>query len=88
MTKTEKRNAITSALCKHITKHYPELEIGESEDGRLEIYNQELSVDDSIEYHRSRFSFCTLNWADENMKRVELELQAFVDSLTKQYEIQ
>ena len=87
MTKTEKIKSITSALCKHITKHYPELEIGESEGGRLEIYNPELSVDDGIEYHRSRFSFCTLNWADDNMKRIEVELQAFVDSLTKQYGI-
>ena len=86
MTNTEKRRSITSELCKHITKHYPELDIEEGDGGRLIIFNPEDgSGDNSIEYMRSSFTFATFNWADDNMKRVEMELEAFVNSLIKSY---
>ena len=86
MTNTEKRRSITSELCKHITKHYPELDIEEGENGRLVIYNPEHEGwDNSIEYMRSSFTFATVNWADDNIKRVEEELEAFVNSLIKSY---
>lgn len=89
MTKKEKRNAITSALCKHIAKHYPGFEIEEGDDGRLNIYDtNDPNIDNGIEYSRSTFSFATYNWASDNTKRVELELEAYVDSLLKHYEIQ
>jgi hypothetical protein len=88
MTKTEKRNAITSALCKHITKHYPDLEIEESEGGRLNIYDtNDPNLDNGIEYSRSSFTFATYNWASDNTKQIEQELEAYVNSLLKHYEI-
>jgi hypothetical protein len=88
MTKTEKRNAITSALCKHIAKHYPDLEIEESEGGRLNICDtNDGNVDNDIEYSRSTFTFATYNWASDNTKRIEYELEAYVNSLLKHYEI-
>lgn len=86
MTNTEKRKMITQALCKQIAKHYPELEIEEGDGGRLVIFNPEdESWDNSIEYTRSSFTFATVNWANDNMKRVEMELEAFVNTLVKSY---
>ena len=88
MTKTEKRRAINRSLFDYINEHYPKFSIDEDDGGRVIIYDAESNTwDDSIEYHRSSHTFATLNWADDSVKRIEEELETYVDTLMRMYEL-
>lgn len=88
MTKTEKHKEINRAVINYIKEHYPKLLIEEGDSGHLVIHNPlSLGWDDSIEYRRSSHTFCTLNWADSEMKRIEKELETYVNSLMRMYEL-
>jgi hypothetical protein len=89
MTKAQLRKAINKDVYTYVEERFPEFIIGDSEEGGRIYFVDSTSdhqVADSIEYHQSRHTVCTLNWASERVKDVERELESWINALIKQYQ--
>ncbi len=88
MTKTQLRKAINKDVYEYVERHFPEFIIDNGEgNGRVYFIDSNSSnpSDDSIEYHQSAHTLCTLNLASERVKDVERELESWINALLKQY---
>jgi hypothetical protein len=89
MTKTQLRKAINKDVYEYINKYYPEFDIDHNEGGGRVYFIDTTSpfpYNDSIEYHQSAHTLCTLNLASERVKDVERELESWINALIKQYQ--
>lgn len=89
MTKTQLKKAINKDVYTYVEERFPEFEIDHNEgDGRVYFIDttSNCPADDSIEYHQSAHTVCTLNWASERVKDVERELESWINALIKQYQ--
>lgn len=86
MNKTEKRKLITLLFCKMVADKFPEYDIDEGEGGSLTLIPtwSEKTGDDSIDYHRSRYDLCWLNWASQRTKDDGLEMEKQLEQIIKQ----
>ena len=88
MTKKQFHSAINKDVYAYMEQRFPEFIIGDSEEGGRIYFVDSTSdhqVADSIEYHQSRHTLCTLDWASERVKDVERELESWINTLIKQY---
>lgn len=89
MTKTQLKKAINKDVYEYVERHFPEFDIDNGE-GNGRVYFIDTTSpnpsDDSIEYHQSEHTLCTLNWASERVKDVERELESWINALIKQYQ--
>ena len=88
MTKTQLRKAINKDVYDYINQHYPDFDIDHNEGGGRVYFIDTTSsnpANDSIEYHQSNHTLCTLNWASDRVKAVEVELENWINALLKQY---
>ena len=88
MTKKQFHSAINKDVYAYMEQRFPEFIIGDSEEGGRIYFVDSTSdhqVADSIEYHQSRHTLCTLDWASERVKDVERELESWINALIKQY---
>ena len=89
MTKTQIKKAINKDVYTYVTERFPEFIIDDSEGyGRVCFVDSTSSnpANDCIEYHQSRHTLCTLNWASDKVKAVEQELESWINALLKQYQ--
>ena len=89
MTKKQFHSAINKDVYAYMEQRFPEFIIGDSEEGGRIYFVDSTSdhqVADSIEYHQSRHTLCTLDWASERVKDVERELESWINALIKQYQ--
>ena len=89
MTQTQLKKAINKDVYEYIEENFPEFVIDHSEGyGRVYFIDSTSNhpTADSIEYHQSEHTLCTLNWASERVKDVERELESWINALLKQYQ--
>jgi hypothetical protein len=89
MTKKQFHSVINKDVYTYMEQYFPEFTIDDSEGyGRIYFVDSTSSnpADDSIQYHQSRHTVCTLNWASERVKDVEKELESWINALIKQYQ--
>lgn len=89
MTKKQFHSAINKDVYMYVEERFPEFYIDDSYgDGRVYFVDStsRCPADDSIEYHQSRHTVCTLNPASDKVKDVERELESWINALIKQYQ--
>ncbi len=77
MNKTERKKAAVKRFCEMVEADFPAYSIDESEGGSLSLTPDwsNKPMDDGIEFSRSRFDLCSLNWASDQTKADELEME-------------
>jgi hypothetical protein len=89
MTKKQFHSVINKDVYDYMEQYFPEFIIGDSEEGGRIYFVDSTSptpIHDSIEYHQSRHTLCTLDWTSERVKDVERELESWINALIKQYQ--
>lgn len=90
MTKTQLKKAINRDVYTYVEERFPEFIIDHSWNDGGRVYfvdsTSRCPADDSIEYHQSRHTVCTLNPASDKVKAVEKELESWINALIKQYQ--
>ena len=89
MTKSQLKKAINRDVYTYVEERFPEFIIDDSYgDGRVYFVDStsRCPADDSIEYHQSRHTVCTLMPASDKVKAVESELESWINALLKQYQ--
>ena len=85
MNKTEKRKLTIKLICEMIKELFPEYSIDEAEGGRMNFTpSWATSGDDDIEFSRSDYSLCTLNWASARVKADESRMQKQINYIVEQ----
>jgi hypothetical protein len=89
MTKAQLQKAMNKDVYTYVENNFPEFVIDHSEGyGRVYFIDSTSSnpANDSIQYHQSDHTLCTLNWASDKVKAVEQELESWINALLKQYQ--
>jgi hypothetical protein len=89
MTRKQFHSVINKDVYTYMEQRFPEFVIDHSEGyGRVYFIDSTSNhpAADSIEYHQSEHTLCTLNWASERVKDVERELESWINALLKQYQ--
>jgi len=89
MTKTQLQKAMNKDVYTYVENNFPEFVIDHSEGyGRVYFIDSTSPnpANDSIQYHQSDHTLCTLNWASDKVKAVEQELESWINALLKQYQ--
>jgi hypothetical protein len=89
MTRKQFHSVINKDVYTYMEQRFPEFTIDDSEGyGRIYFVDStsRCPADDSIEYHQSRHTVCTLMPASDKVKAIESELESWINALLKQYQ--
>lgn len=89
MTKKEINKLIISRFLTFVETEFPQYTIDDSgEGGRITLQPNHLSSDDAIDFHRSRYTLDTYNWASNQTFKdcavMEMMLQDIVKEVTEE----
>lgn len=89
MNKTERRKELVKRFCEMIENDFPSYDIDEGEGGSLTLTPDwsKKPADDSIDFHRSRFDLCSMNWASIQTKKDEAEMEKRLNDMVKELEL-
>lgn len=87
MTKKQKNSEIINRFLTFVEDSFPQYEISDdSGDGRIQLYLFGGTSDDTIEFHRSRFTLDIFNWASPEIKADCSEMEEMLEIIKKEVE--
>ena len=88
MTKTQKRKEIIKQFLTFVEETFPNYELDDNGDGgRISFFPINGTSFDIIEFQRSRLNLCVLNCANDQSKQDSDIMQAKLDEIVKELEL-
>jgi hypothetical protein len=88
MTKTQKRKEIIKRFLTFVNTTFPDYELDDCGDGgRITFFPINGTSDDAIDFQRSRLDLCVLNCAKDQSKQDAALMEAKLEEIVKELEL-